>query len=440
MPVELTKPTNVKDRLALAHQRFEEAKEVLSVLDVTPEVEERATALIDEAKRLQKTALQMEEIEKQAASLQLDIDAKGGSASPLPSSNKGNRQWKYWGEFLEAVHATNKGKDDPRLVFMEDDPGEKQNRRSESKDMTGATGAQGGFLIPGEFVDELYAAMNENAIVRPRATVIPMRRRSIQIPVLDQTQTTAGRPHWFGGMVFFWADEAEEMEATEPKFRMIELTAKKLIGYTRSSDELLDDAAISLEAFLRGPLGFAGGATFMEDWSFLNGSGAGTPLGILNPNCAATISQSRTGGGGIVYDDLVNMLERFMPSANGVWIANQSTMSNLLLMNGPSGNPSYLWGSAVSGAPATLLGRPIIFTEKSPVVGAAGDIALADFKYYLIADRQSPTVDSSNAPHFRTAQTAWRMIHRIDGQPWLSAPLTLMDGSTQISPFVKLAA
>jgi regulation of enolase protein 1 (concanavalin A-like superfamily) len=29
-------------------------------------------------------------------------------------------------------------------------------------------------------------------------------------------------------------------------------------------------------------------------------------------------------------------------------------------------------------------------------------------------------------------------VHRVDGQPWLNAPLTYQDGTTQVSPFVTL--
>ena len=32
------------------------------------------------------------------------------------------------------------------------------------------------------------------------------------------------------------------------------------------------------------------------------------------------------------------------------------------------------------------------------------------------------------------------MIHRVDGQPWLNAPLTYQDTTTQVSPFVALSS
>jgi hypothetical protein len=32
----------------------------------------------------------------------------------------------------------------------------------------------------------------------------------------------------------------------------------------------------------------------------------------------------------------------------------------------------------------------------------------------------------------------WRFVQRVDGRPWLEAPITLQDGSSQVSPFVVL--
>lgn len=350
-------------------------------------------------------------------------------------------QFKYWGAFLKKVHAAcHLHQVDPRLVYFDDKESKETHKRElDLKDLTGATGTDGGFLIPDEFLAQLQAAQNERAVVRPRATVIPMRRRTVTIPVLDQTGITAGQPHWFGGIQMYWADEAEQKGQSQPKFRFIRLDAHKLVGYTVATDELLDDAAIGLEAFLSGPLGFAGAAAWMEDFVFVQGDGIGKPLGILN--APATLTQTRASGGTIAYADLVDMLAKFLPSSGqGIWLASQSAMPKLMLMEGPSGNPSFLWGDATNGRPNSLLGLPIVFTEKMPVLGSKGDICLADWSYYLIGDRQAVTVDSSMHELFRYDKTSWRVVERIDGKPWLSAPLTYQDGTTQVSPFVALAA
>ena len=97
-------------------------------------------------------------------------------------------------------------------------------------------------------------------------------------------------------------------------------------------------------------------------------------------------------------------------------------------------------GDATKGAPSTLLGYPVRFTEKNPRIGTVGDVLLIDPLYYLIGDRQATTVESTQFDMWRYDQTSWRVVHRVDGQPWLSAPLTYQDGTTQVSPFVMLGA
>jgi HK97 family phage major capsid protein len=211
-----------------------------------------------------------------------------------------------------------------------------------------------------------------------------------------------------------------------------------LIGYTEVSDELLEDSAISISDFFNSELGFVGGAGWMEDFAFLRGTGAGQPLGVINAGATITVARASVGTP-IQYIDTVNMLENFLPSGRGVWFANQTTLSNLMTMQHPSGQ--YVWQPNLqAGVPSLLHGMPIVFTEKLPTVGNAGDLLLADWRYYLVGDRQATTIDNSMHARFQYDLTAWRMVHRVDGQPWLSAPLTLQDGTAQVSPFVILGA
>jgi len=421
---------NWKEMLAQANKLMEEVKAV-DVAEASAEELEQIGEKHAEAKALMAKAGQLKEIEQTALELQQTVEAEQQGDSPVEGS-----EFKTWGDFLFATWLwTAHQKRDPRLkVFKDDAPSSKP----EVKDMVESTGAAGGFLVPVEFLAELQAAMAENAIVRPRATILPMRRRQLDVPVLDQTGTTAGIPHWFGGMQFYWAEEAHEKTLSDPTFRKISLVAHKMIGYTRASDELLDDSAISLEAFLSGPLGFAGGATWMEDYAFLQGTGAGQPLGVIP--ATATINVARATAGTITYADICNMLMNFLPTGKGVWVISQSALSTVVQISGPAGNPSYVWQpNAREKTPAYLFGYPVIWSEKSPAMGTAGDILLADFQYYLIGDRQATTVESTKFDRWRYDETSWRMVHRVDGQPWLSQPLTYQDGATQVSPFVILA-
>jgi HK97 family phage major capsid protein len=439
--------SEIKELLARASIMFEEVKAVYANDQATAEDQQNAEKKMADAKALQVRAAKLSEILGAVDDIAPHIK---DTLPPDPNTPmKWNELREFWSAIALAGNVKYRGPLDPRLFNWKGDEGEaptevKHTGKTEWEQkvtMQGGVGAYGGFLIPTEFLAQLQAVTPADNPWRARATVIPMRRRQINIPVLDQTTTTAGIAHWFGGIQAYWTEEGGTKSQADAKFRQIELVAHKLICYTRTTDELLDDSAIGLDAFLRGPLGFAGAIRWYEEYAFLRGTGAGQPLGVIN--AGATIAVTPTTSPPIpanIYTDLVSMVESFLPGANGVWFINQRHMSDLWLMNGPAGNASYVWGNAQAGMPPNLLGYPFIFTEKLPPPGTAGSILLADPRYYLIGDRQATTIDSTNIERFRYDETSWRAVHRVDGQPWLSTPLTLEDGVTTVSPFVVLGA
>lgn len=436
-----------KEMLAKANQLFDECKAIVAKGDdATPDEKEHLQERIDDAMAMKTKALQLKALDEESAALQQELKKLRPDVppetkdQPTDPANKGTPgegpgEFKDWGEYLHAIwmHKAH-GRVDERLLWHKEDP---EPEGHESKQMAGNVGASGGFLIPTQFIPELQSVMGEEAIVRNYATIIRMGSRQVALPVLDQTGTTAGEPHWFGGLKFYWTEEGGEKEDSEPKFRKVNLVAKKLTGLTYASDELIADMAISLGDFLSGPLGFAGGIAWMEDYSFLRGVGGGQPRGVINAGC--TLVPARAAAGAIGYVDCINMLSQFLPSGRGRWVISQSAMAQLIQMNGPAGNPSYVWQpNAREGVPGYLFGFPVHWCEKLPALGTQGDILLADFRYYVIGDREATTIEASQYPRWIYDETTWRAVHRVDGQPWLSAPLMYQDGTTQVSPFVVL--
>lgn len=433
-----------KEKLSRAAQLFAEVRAILENPEASAEDKAKVPLMLEEARSLKTQALQLKEILDQAGEIAAQVVASQGRDTETPE-RKDLRKFADWHEFLFCAWRANHRdpsyrKADPRLQWFDEDRVVNEEEKSVPgrKDLVESVGASGGFLVPSEFRSTLMAVQAEAGIVRSRATVIRMARREVILPVLNQTGTTAGQPHWFGGMTFYWAEEASSKTQSDPGFREMKLIAHKLIGYTVASDELVADSVISLGDFLSGPLGFAGGVSWMEDFAFLRGNGAGQPLGVVNAGATITVARQAVGSP-IQYADLVNMLESFLPSSRGVWVVNQTGMSNLMTLQDAAGQ--YVWQpNAREGVPQTVFGMPVIFTEKLPTVGNAGDVLLADFRYYLIGDRQATTVESTQYDQWRYDKTSWRVVHRVDGRPWLSAPLTLQDGTAQVSPFVILGA
>lgn len=433
-----------KEMLAESKTLALKAKGILENPNATAEEKANVAQIIKDAQKLAEESAQLKQV--------LDLGAVEAEAQEQKTEQRREPQakgFKNLGHFLyEAAMAGNvramsggyKAHAGLKRWYDADEPaGERKDAGWQEKaTMVENVGARGGFLVPPEFRNELMGVGGEAAVVRNRATIIPMARRQITLPAVDQTGTTAGQPHVFGGLTANWTEEQGLKTQSEPTFRQLTLTAHKLVLYSRSSDELLDDEAIGLAAFLTGPMGFTGAIQWFEEYAFLRGTGVGQPLGVLN--AGATVSVARAADSGYSLADFANMYQAFMATGGrGVWMLTQNAMANIIQMAGPSGNASYIWQpSARDGVPDRILGLPVIWTEKLPTSGQAGDILLANWPYYLVGDRQRTTIESTNVERFQYDETSWRCVHRVDGQPWLSAPLTLADGVSQISPFVIL--
>lgn len=345
-------------------------------------------------------------------------------------------QWKDFGEFILAVTAAGNPKMDTALRtagYVTDETMAKLEAH-QRKDLEEATGSLGGYLVPIEYRPELYAKAAEAAIVRPRATVIPMSTRQILMPSLDQTTTPSDQlSAFFGGLYFQWIEEGQAKPEVEVAFRQIELCAHELAGWLPVSNNLIADSAISVDALIRNL--FSKCMADAEDYWYLQGDGVGKPFGVIHS--PATIQVARAGAGAIVWADIIAMLHAFEPG-NGVWVAHICTMEQLLCLQ--DANSNYMWiPNMRDGMPERLMGYPLIFSEKPSALGSKGDIGLYDFSYYLIGNRSGPAVEASVHERFRYNQTTYRISMRIDGKPWLSAPVPLRPaGLNSISPFVTL--
>jgi HK97 family phage major capsid protein len=399
---------------------------ILSNPDASADDIEKADRMRVEATGMKERAKNLLELHTMAGELQNDTNLRG---EPQPES--GFKSWKeFTGALAQEVLTKGKVRDARLTVFQDTD-------MSNRKDMSGATGGSGGYLIDPEHLSTLMSVAAPMSAIRPGATVIEMGSRQVDMPIVDQaTVPAAGVPTFFGGVRVYWQQEGSSITTSDGGFKQTQLTANELVGLTYVTNSLLMDAKSSLAAFLGSKLGFPGAIAWAEDYAFIRGDGVGKPLGIVNAPCRKTVTRTTTVT--VKYDDLVNMEAAFFGN-DGVWIISRSLKSILMLINGPSGNAAYLWGDMTKGIPNTLLGRPVIWTDKQPAVGTEGDIILADRSMYVIGDRQSTSVESDPSVAFGSNKTAFRVIHRVDGQPWLPGVITLAGDASTVSPFVTLS-
>ncbi|MEI5100305.1 phage major capsid protein [Streptomyces sp. PmtG] len=302
--------------------------------------------------------------------------------------------------------------------------------------------ADGGFLIPEFLRSELLRVALEMAVVRSRARVVPMETLSVPYPMIDSTSNASSV---YGGITGYWTEEGGTLSDSSPTFGRINLLAKKLTLYSEIPNELFQDSLISLEQFMSES--YPEALAWFEDVAFTSGDGAGQPLGFLNAPAAVSVAkESGQTADTIVWENIVKAYARMLPSSmsRAVWVANNDTFPELATMAlsvGTGGSAVWIGdGGGEAAPPMRILGRPVIFTEKVPTVGDAGDINLIDFGYYLIGDRQAMQSSTSTEFRFNTDKTAMRVIERVDGQPWIQSAITPRQGSNTLSPFVKIAA
>jgi HK97 family phage major capsid protein len=298
--------------------------------------------------------------------------------------------------------------------------------------------ADGGFLIPETLRSELLRVALERALVRGRARVVPMETLTVPFPMIDSTSNAS---NIYGGVTAYWTEEAASLTDSSPTFGRVKLEAKKLTAYSEIPNELFADSIISLEMFINEI--FPEAIAWFEDLAFIGGSGVGEPLGFLNASATVTVNkESSQVASTIVWENIVKMYARMLPSSldSAVWIAHIDTFPELATMAlsvGTGGSAIWL-NNGVQGPPMTILGRPVLFTEKVNSVGTAGDINFVDLSYYLIGDRQAIQADTSPHYRFQNDQTTVRFIERVDGRPWIQSAITPNQGSNTLSPFVQL--
>lgn len=309
--------------------------------------------------------------------------------------------------------------------------------RAKTKDMPeyegkawGAGGADGGYLIPEDYRGELFSMPLEDEIVRPRARVVPVATDITKFPAVDQSNQSASL---FGGVIAYWIDMATAITDKEPKFRQITLEVEKLAAATLPPYEIVADSNIGVQSLLGQMLAEA--IRYTQDEAFLIGDANAKPQGTLGAPC--TIAVNRAGAGAVATADIANMYAAAILRGGGAcWIINQTVIPQLIALKGGN-NENIFQMNLAAGLPMTLLGLPVLVTEKIPQLGTKGDVQLANFGFYLVADRQDARLEWSTHVKFLEDELAIKVVDRVDGQPWLAAPYTPRKG-TPLSPFVVL--
>ena len=390
----------------------------------------RLDALVDEIKDRIKGEERLQEIEAESKRVvnplpNFEVRKFGDDIDP-------DKQFRNMGEFAFAVASHRKyGRQDKRLDAL----AEQAEQRAQSM----GTGSEGGFALPEQFRPEIWQVMPQEAIVKPRATVLPAGSppdAKLIMPALDQTSAE----NIYGGVIMTHGGEAVTLTETDAKLKQITMEPKKIGAYIVCTNELLNnwDACSS---FITGQMQKA--RVGQEDYDFMRGDGVNKALGFIN--APAAIGFSRAGAGAIAFADVYGMLARAKMGSSLVWLASQTIIPQLAALVDSGTHAVWLGGKDANGAaanamPSSLMGYPLIFCDRLPPLGTKGDLNLVDLSYYLVKEGSGPEFAVSTELLFLTDRVVFRVTWRVDGKPWLTEALGLEGSTTNtVSPFVILS-
>jgi hypothetical protein len=337
-----------------------------------------------------------------------------------------------WSRFLAALR-------DPH-----DSLGVRRVIRDAAQGMSERIPSEGGFLVPWVLTEQVLN-YTSGAIIRPRATVVPMTTLQQAVPALSAFNESGGAQA-LGGMKFSVVEEGATIPATAPAFDRLQLEARKYAGYLQEVPaELLSDAGGAMGDLLGRII--AAGYSWWEDELWINGTGAGQPQGLINAPGALLVDRAVESQVGLA--DVAAMMEALHPEAergDACWLVNSQVFDYFLTLSlgvGVTPSATYVPASEWLRYDETnrcwrLIGLPCFPHDHNPALGDTGDVVLADLGQYLIGDLLALTVElSAKGAGFASDAVNIRVRSRIDGRYWPQSTFTTAAGAT-VSPLVIL--
>ncbi len=262
-----------------------------------------------------------------------------------------------------------------------------------AKALNESTLAEGGALVPTEYVGEVIELLRGRAVVRALgATAFPMNSGSATIPKLT------------GGATASYVGEGQNATKSQPSTGSLQLSAKKLMALVPVSNDLLRDASPAADTIVRDDLVAA--MALREDLAFIRDDGTqNKPKGMRYWAAAANVFASTGTTLAQVTADLakmVNKLEnadvRFIRPG---WIMTPRSKWFLWQLLDASGNAPFR-DELNQGK---LLTFPYKTTTQIPNnlgVGAnESEVYLADFADMVIGENTQLIIDvSTEAAYF----------------------------------------
>lgn len=421
--------------------KFEESKALIADLreEVKPLIDAQREAMRDEESKALRGELNtlkgvMEDLRRPAGEFVLPTDEEGkalGDEYGVPQLDE-TGHWYSKGakhSFFADVKRANKGFSPARDRLTQGFEGLNEEGKaigaisegvsgaSIAPGITGAYTSQGGFLVRPQIERQIVLARESDNVMRPLCSKINVTTNQISLDQLTFTTTAA------------WTAELAEKTGTVG-MALANVTANVFTaaGLAVISNQLLADSNPGIDGLAIADL--AKRLVALEEIAFLNGSGTGQPLGLLNtPGIGATPYTDATPSYNELIDvilDAVAAVEGAHGSPNAIlmhprtWtgILKSKTSAGGYVLDPQNNNPNVQQNRTVYRGPQkTLWGYPVYTTNRMPTNLGGGTnesrVVVGDFAEALILDRQGITVDESAHFLFTQNATIFRAEERV---------------------------
>ena len=303
------------------------------------------------------------------------------------------------------------------LVYANADPNSERVLRA----LVEGTNTEGGYLVPEELRTEVFRILPDMTVMRRIARTLPMSTDTLKLNNLSARPTA------------YWTAEYASKSTTSAEFGQVELSPNDLVCLLPVSHQLLADANINLVSFIVEL--FAEAIGLAEDRAFFTGTGVGQPRGIS----IEAIANQAIAAGTLSFDDIIALIDlvpqRVSQASKAAFVGNRYVKRIMRTLK--DSNNQYIWrdskgGNVGSGQgetarlPDTVYGYP--FYEQNDL--AESELYFADWSYYIIADRQTMAVTTTNegGDAWRRNAMEIKSVERVDGRAVILSPFAKLTG------------
>lgn len=385
---------NVREMMAKRATLIKEARDILDHAEgaLNQEQENRYNAIMDEVNVLAEQIKRAQEL----SALEQELTRTAGHVE-TGTEHREQDQARHMAEFRAFLMGSGPDKFEFRALQADSD-------------------AAGGYLYqPMEFVNDLIKAVDNLVFIRQWANVQQVSTaESLGRPSLENDPAD---PTWTSEL-------AIGTEDSTMSFGMRELNSHPLAKYIKVSRKLLRKVP-GAEALVRDRLAYKFAVT-MEN-AYLNGDGAGQPLGLFTASDSGVPTSRDVSTGNtttsIKFDGLMEakytLKSQYWRAAR--WLFHRDAVKQIAKLK--DGEGQYIWQSSVrEGQPDMLLGFPVYVSEYVPNTFTTGLYVgiLGDFSHYWIADALEMEIQRLDELFAATNQVGFVGRWESDGMPVLA--------------------